>query len=79
MELVYANLLGNWACLNDDDSCKMGPHMVSPSQWWEENAEMWAPIEREEKDTLYQFPYIQLSYKGNEYRIAPSHIQIKIV
>ncbi|WP_242326982.1 hypothetical protein [Lactococcus lactis] len=57
----------------------MGPHMVSPSQWWEENAEMWAPIEREEKDTLYQFPYIQLSYKGNEYRIAPSHIQIKIV
>lgn len=76
MKKVYANLIGTWHCLNDDDNCKMGTNMVSPSQWWEENAEMWAPIHREEKDTLYQFPYVQVYFEGKSYRIAPCHIQI---
>lgn len=76
MEYVYANLLGQWTCLNDDNSCKMGVHMVSPSQWWEENAKMWAPLTRQEADTLYQFPYIEIEYEGIGYRVAPSHIQI---
>ena len=76
MEYVYANLLGKWTCLNDDESCKMGVHMVSPSQWWEENADIWAPLTRETANTLYQFPYVQVIYKGKGYRIGPSHIQI---
>lgn len=76
MEYVYANLLGKWTCLNDDESCKMGVHMVSPSQWWEENAKIWAPLTRQEADTLYQFPYIEIEHKGIGYRVAPSHIQI---
>ncbi len=73
---IYANLLGDWHCLNDDDSCVIGPNMVSPSIWWEENAELWAPIHREIPDTLYQFPYVMIHYKGLDYRIAPYHIQI---
>lgn len=76
MNEIYANLLGDWHCLNDDDSCVIGPNMVSPSIWWEENAELWAPIHREVPDTLYQFPYVMIHYKGVDYRIAPCHIQI---
>ena len=30
---IYANLLGDWYCLNDDDNCVMGPNMVSPNIW----------------------------------------------
>ncbi|MGY3766809.1 hypothetical protein ACWOAH_09820 [Vagococcus vulneris] len=76
MTYIYANLIGTWHCLNDDDNCVMGPNMVSPSQWWEENASLWAPIQRNEADTLYQFPYIMIHYQNADYRIAPCHIQI---
>ena len=51
MQKVYACLTGNWVCLNDDPECVMGIHRVNPSQWYEENAIIWSPIQREEKDT----------------------------
>lgn len=76
MTKIYANLIGTWYCLNDDDSCKMGEHRVSPSQWWEENAFIWAPFKREEEHTLYQLDYIYINYKGVDYRINPVFIQI---
>lgn len=36
MTKIYACLIGNWVCLNDDPECKMGPNQVSPLVWWEE-------------------------------------------
>lgn len=76
MTKIYACLLGNWVCLNDDPNCKMGVHHSSPAIWWEENADIWAPIHREQPHTLYQFPYVELIYNGHSYRISPYHIQI---
>lgn len=77
MTKIYANLTGNWVCLNDDPKCVIGDNLVPPTTWWEENASIWAPITREEKDTLYQFPYVKIHYKGVDYRINPAvHIQI---
>lgn len=35
MTKIYACLIGNWVCLNDDPECKMGPNQVSPLVWWE--------------------------------------------
>lgn len=29
-------------------------HSKIPSQWYEENAEIWAPFQREKEDTYYQ-------------------------
>ncbi len=76
MTKVYACLIGNWVCLNDDPNCVMGPHHTSPTVWWEENAEVWSPLQREEKDTLYQHDYIEIYYKDKDYRINPIFIQI---
>lgn len=76
MTKIYACLLGDWVCLNDDPGCKIGRDHSSPSIWWEENAVLWAPIQRKEPDTLYEFPYIELLYLGHSYRISPYHIQI---
>lgn len=75
-ETVYANLLGNWTNLSDDPNCKMGPHMTSPSIWWEENAELYAPITKPTSDSMYYLDYININYKGKDYRINPIHIQI---
>jgi hypothetical protein len=75
MKHVYANLLGVWVNLSKDDKCMMGPHMTSPTLWWEENAAIWSPSKREEH-TMYQLDYIQIHYKGKDYRINPIHIQI---
>lgn len=76
MQKIYACLIGKWVCLNDDPDCRVGIHSVSPSQWWEENAEIWNPSKIKEEDTLYQMPYIHIGYKGKDYRINPIFIQI---
>lgn len=76
MEKIYACLTGNWVCLNDDPECVMGENHVNPHQWYKENAVIWAPIHREEKDAYYQLDYIKIFYHGKDYRINPIFIQI---
>lgn len=76
MKNVYACLLGEWVNLHDDENCVMGPRMTSPSTWWEENAELWSPIQKSKANTMYQQDYVMIHYKGRDYRIHPSFIQI---
>ncbi len=77
MVKIYANLIGNWVCLNDDENCIIGDNHSSPSLWWEENAIIYAPFNRQTQNTLYQYPYVNVHYKGKDYRINPTvHIQI---
>ena len=76
MDKIYACLAGNWVCLNDDSECVMGSNRVSPSQWYEENAEIWSPIQRETEDTYYQLDYVNIFYHNKGYRINPIFIQI---
>ena len=76
MTKIYACLIGNWVCLNDDPECVIGENQTSPSQWYEENAEIWAPYNRQEENTYYQLDYVKIFYKGNVYRINPIFIQI---
>lgn len=73
---IYANLIGNWVCLNDDPDCKMGTHMTTPNTWWEENAEIFSPITKQEEDTLYHLDSIWIHYKGSDYRINPIFVQV---
>lgn len=65
-----------YACLNDDANCVMGIHRVSPSVWYEENAEIFSPFKREVEDTYYQLDYIHIFYHNKDYRINPIFIQI---
>lgn len=78
MKKVYACLLGNWVCLNDDPDCKFVNEGLCPSIWWEEGAPIYAPVERTEemKDSMYYQEYVNISYKGKTYRIHPMLIQI---
>lgn len=76
MKKVYACLVGNWACLNDDPECAMGIHRSSPSQWYEENAEIWSPFHREQEHTYYQLDYVHIFYHNKDYQINPIFIQI---
>lgn len=76
MKKIYACLTGNWVCLNDDPECVMGINQTKPSIWYEENAEIWSPIQRQEKDTYYQLDYVHIFYHGKDYRINPIFIQI---
>ena len=71
MKKVYACLTGSWVCLDDDPNCVMGSHRVSPYLWYEEGAEIYAPITRDKADTYYQLNYAHIFYKGKDYRINP--------
>ena len=78
MTKVYACLVGNWVCLNDDPDCVVGRNGQSPYLWWEEGAEVYAPVERTEemKDSMYYQEYVHVFYKGKTYRIHPMFIQV---
>lgn len=78
MKKVYACLVGQWVCLNDDPSCVMGDNRANPFYWWEENASIYAPQSRNKdlEDSAYSLDYINIHYKGKDYRINPIFIQI---
>jgi hypothetical protein len=78
MVQVHACLCGNWVNLNDDPNCKIGSNRSSPSVWWEENAEIWSPLQREKEHTMYQLDYVNIHYKGKDYRISPIFLQIVV-
>lgn len=76
MKKVYACLIGEWVCLNDDPDCVVGLNGQSPSLWWEEGADIYAPIKRDSENSLYNLDYVNIIYKGTSYRINPMFIQI---
>lgn len=78
MTKIYACLVGNWACLDDDPTCTIGEKGSPPFVWWEENAELWAPANRtnEDENSLYNLDYVKIIYKGKGYRINPIFLQI---
>ena len=78
MTKIYACLLGNWVCLNDDPDCKFIEKDQSPALWWEEGAELYAPETRKksEENSFYNLDYVHIYYRGKTYRINPMFIQI---
>lgn len=78
MTKIYACLIGNWVCLNDDPNCKVGSNLSSPSTWWEENADAYIPTQRDSsyENSCYGLDYVKLHYHGKDYRINPIFIQI---
>ncbi|KIN30892.1 hypothetical protein B4069_2965 [Bacillus subtilis] len=51
--------------------------MTSPTVWWEEDAKIWSPNNKEQEHTMYQQDYVYINYKNADYRIHPMFIQIK--
>lgn len=78
MTKIYACLLGEWVCLNDDPDCVIGNQFSSPTEWWKEGAEAYVPTQRDSKykDSCCGLDYLKLNYKGKDYRINPIFIQI---
>lgn len=76
MKQVHACLLGEWVNLHDDPNCVIGEDRLSPSQWWEEGANVWYPNVREQEHTVYNQAYVHIFYKDIDYRIHPHFIQI---
>ena len=78
MTKVYACLLGEWVCLDDDPNCTISEWHKTPHAWWEENAPIYFPQIRDiELDhSFYGCDYMHIFYKGKDYRINPIFIQI---
>ncbi|MEF9966881.1 MAG: hypothetical protein RR766_00090 [Longicatena sp.] len=78
MTKIYANLLGTWVCLSDDENCVIGDYGKNPNSWWKEGAEVWYPANRntDSENSIYYMPYVNIYYKGIKYRINPIFIQI---
>ena len=78
MKRIYACLLGEWVCLNDDETCKIGSELESPYEWFENNARVYAPIKLapEYEHSYYGLNYVHIIYKGTSYRVNPILIQV---
>lgn len=75
---IYANLAPmGWTELTSENSkIESFGEFVTPTHWWKENANLYAPVHREEPDTLYQFPYVHVMHNDKTYRVSPYHFQI---
>lgn len=70
MKRIYANLLGVWTDITDDGTVE--DHQ-RPSVYFDENLF----YEGNSKVAKYfEYDYIHVQYKGKDYRIHPSMIQI---
>ena len=81
MKKIYACLCGEWCCLNDDPECVMGSNYKTPSLWYEEGAEIADKASNDcvvahNKDSYYNMNYIEIHYRGKDYRINPIFIQV---
>lgn len=91
MTKIYACLLGNWVCLNDDPDCKFSDEGKSPYLWWEEGAPIYTTEQSEDTEhsefdssdevpnktnSFYYQNYVHIVYHGKRYRINPMFIQI---
>lgn len=78
MKKIYACLIGEWVCLNDDPDCVIADQYRSPYMWWEENAPIYSPVKKDKnlEHSLYSLDYVNIHYKGKDYRINPIFIQI---
>ena len=78
MTKIYACLIGNWVCLNDDPECTISDEHKSPFCWLEENAPICSPDKTQEyiKQSFYKLDYVHIVYKGKHYRISPTLVQI---
>lgn len=77
MTHIYANLIGTWHNLEQEDpNCVMGIHKTTPTTWWEENADIYNPYNAARANTMYELPYVEINFKGADYRISPYFIQI---
>ena len=75
MHKVYACLLGNWVCLNDDPDCRIGDKSGA-YLWFEEKAPIYSPRVKDEEHSYYGLDYVNIHYFGKDYRINPIFIQI---
>lgn len=78
MTKIYACLLGDWVCLDDDTNCVISDEHKNPCLWWKEGAPVYAPSIRnnEIEHSFYGLDYVNLRYKDKNYRINPMFIQI---
>ena len=75
MTKIYACLIGEWVCLNDEPTCTVGDNYKDPYIWWEENAEIFNPERLNKEHTFYELPYVNIHYKDKTYRVNPVLIQ----
>lgn len=80
MTKVYACLIGNWVCLNDDPNCTITKYHKTPYCWWKEGSPICSPnnIPDSEisKQSYESLDYVEIYYMGVKYRINPIFIQI---
>ncbi|MES5423335.1 hypothetical protein ABVL66_12350 [Lacticaseibacillus paracasei] len=77
---IVANLAGKWIDLTEADDVVMGPRQASPYIWWEEGALLNSGKDKANVDpiydSLYNDPFIMISYAGEDYRVNPDLIQV---
>lgn len=78
MTKVYACLAGDWVCLNDDPNALVGERFQEPTLWWKEGAPIQSFANRsgEYEHTLEAYDFVMIHFRGKDYRIHPTFIQI---
>lgn len=74
---VYANLAPiGWVNLSEDPDCVVSRNFSSPEIWYKEGGILDSAPMGTLSDELIEYPFVNLRYKGNDYRVSPFDFQI---
>lgn len=75
MTEIHACLCGKWVNLSDDSECVIREYRQDPITWRKEGSPIWSSGDR--KSNSYEsLDYVNIHYRGRDYRINPIFIQI---
>ena len=75
MTEIHACLCGEWVNLSDDSECVIGENHQDPITWWKEGSPVWSS--RNRNSNIYEtLDYVNIHYRGKDYRINTIFIQI---
>lgn len=76
---IYACLIGNWVCLNDDDNCVMGDNFEDPITWYKNGGDIQRYKSKNIKEhTIAYTDKVKIHFKGKDYFINPIFLQFVV-
>lgn len=74
---IYANLAPmGWVDLSSDPNCVISRNFSSPNTWYSEGGILDSLPSSNLSGKLEEYPFVNLTYKGSDYRVSPFNFQI---
>lgn len=73
---IYACLIGNWVCLNDDYNCVIGDNHEDPTTWYKNGGDIQRFKNKDiQPHTIEYLDKVKIHFNNVDYFISPVFLQ----